>query len=52
MFLGVSKVLSKGRGKPAGCAKTGAKSGAKLCATNFCWGRGILREIYKRNLGL
>ena len=35
LSLGVSKALSKQRGKPAGCAKTGTKSGAKLCWKNF-----------------
>ena len=55
-FLGLKGAERAERGKPAGCAKTGAKSGAKLCAKNCFSGRGILREIWReigaKNLGL
>ena len=32
LFLVVSKALSEWRGKPAGCARRGAKSGVRFCA--------------------
>ena len=37
--LGVSEALSEQRRKPAGCAETGAKSGAKFRREMFFCGR-------------
>ena len=47
-FLGVSKALSERRGKPAGCAKTGAKSGAKLCAKNIFGGAKFCAKFARK----
>ena len=48
LFLGVSKALSERRGKPAGCAKTGAKCDAKLCAKTFFGGAEFARNFARK----